>query len=159
MGLFGGTGVQPSLKGNPTNRISLQSGAVWTLPAGWQMVRPDGYIVVQQYDPITGIWWKIGGGLTGAFAWVTAEDLFPTTAAAYTNPATQSGLVSTRAANLKATVTAGALTTTATVYDGGIYTAASPTGLVISAASVVTTATAPSFAVGGQTSIAYVTPV
>ena len=362
MGLFGGTGVNPSLKGNPTNRISLQSGAVWTLPAGWQMVRPDGYTVVQQYDPITGIWWKIGAGgatasveyiysdgvnyrlanqtgcpvgallttagsgytsaptvtasaggsiwraivggavsttvtvtngganytyppnvlisapppggiqatgyctltsgavtsvtitnqgagyasaptitfqndpregvngvtvgynaaatavltgagtvtgvlcldhgtggqtstptlafaggggssaaataimcysitsissvsnsggagLTGAFAWVTAEDLFPTTAAAYTNPATQSGLVSTRAANLKATVTASALTTTATVYDGGIYTAASPTGLVISAASVVTTATAPSFAVGGQTGVAYVTPV
>jgi hypothetical protein len=66
MGLFGGPGLTPSLKGEPTNVIQLNSGQCYTLPAGWQMVKPGPYTSVQQYDPITGIWRAIGSGSTAA---------------------------------------------------------------------------------------------
>lgn len=83
-----------------------------------------------------------GAGMSGAFAWVTAEDQFPTTAAAYVNPMTQALLVRTRMANIKGTVTAGAIVAKAALAqndDGGIYTSV-PLGIVISTASIVTTA-------------------
>lgn len=96
-----------------------------------------------------------GAGLSGASAWITAEDNFPATAAAYTNTDTQINLVRTRKADAKFTVTAGALAGSATIYDGGIYTSA-PTVLVVSNASVVTTAPVVTATMGGQTDTSYV---
>lgn len=91
-----------------------------------------------------------GAGLAGTVAWVTGEDAFPTTAAAYTNPATQANLVKTRKADIKTPVSGGGLTATgAVIYDGGIYTS-TPTALAIPTASVVTTAPVVTFTMGGQ---------
>lgn len=65
MGIFSGTGVNPSLKGVATNTVALQAGQVATItPAGWYAVRCGLYTVVQQFDPITLTWRTIGGGET-----------------------------------------------------------------------------------------------
>jgi hypothetical protein len=100
-----------------------------------------------------------GAGLSGSIAQITAEDAFPTTAAAYTNPYTQSGLVKTRNANIKAPISSGGITATgAVIYDGGVYTS-SPTPVVIPTASVVTTAPVVTFTMGGQSDVSYLTQV
>ena len=100
-----------------------------------------------------------GVGLAGSVAQISAEDAFPTTAAAYTNPYTQSGLVRTRPANIKAPISSGGITATGQVIiDGGVYTS-SPTPLVIATASVVTTAPVVTFTMGGQTDTTYLTQV
>ena len=100
-----------------------------------------------------------GTGLSGSVAQISAEDAFPTTAAAYTNPYTQSGLVRTRNANIKAPISSGGITATgAIIYDGGIYTS-SPTPLVNATASVVTAAPVVTFTLGGQTDTTYLTQV
>ena len=100
-----------------------------------------------------------GAGLAGTVAQISAEDAFPTTAAAYTNPYTQSGLVRTRPANIKAPISSGGITATGQVIiDGGVYTS-SPTPLVIATASVVTTAPVVTFTMGGQIDTTYLTQV
>ena len=97
-----------------------------------------------------------GAGLAGSVARITAEDAFPTTSPAYTNPFTQSGLVKTRNADIKAPISGAGITATgAVVYDGGIYTS-SPTPLVVPTASVVTTAPVVTFAMGGQSDTSYI---
>ena len=64
MGLFSGSGLTPSLKGVPTNVVSLAAGQVALItPAGWYGIRTGRYTTVQQYDPITQIWRNIGGGV------------------------------------------------------------------------------------------------
>lgn len=100
-----------------------------------------------------------GAGLSGSYVRVTAEDNFPTTAAAYANTTTQSNLVRTRSADIRAAISAGGVTATgAVIYDGGIYTSA-PTPLVIPSASVVTTAPVVTFTLGGATDTSYLTQV
>jgi len=100
-----------------------------------------------------------GAGLSGSIAQITAEDAFPTTAAAYTNTYIQSGLVKTRNANIKAPISSGGITATgAVIYDGGVYTS-SPTPVVIPTASVVTTAPVVTFTMGGQSDVSYLTQV
>ena len=100
-----------------------------------------------------------GVGLSGSVAQISAEDAFPTTAAAYTNPYTQSGLVRTRNANIKAPISSGGITATGQIInDGGVYTS-SPTPLVIATASVVTTAPVVTFTMGGQSDTTYLTQV
>lgn len=95
-----------------------------------------------------------GAGLSGTYARIIGEDNFPATAAAYTNPKTQSQLVSVRSADIRATVTTNALATPVTVYDGGIYTS-TPTVLVVPTASVVTTAPAATVTLGGNVGTSY----
>lgn len=63
MGLFSGPGLTPSLKGTPTNVVSLAAGECWTVsPAGWYVITTGKYTTFQQYDPITGIWRTCGAG-------------------------------------------------------------------------------------------------
>ena len=67
MGLFSGPGLTPTLKGVPTNVVTLKAGQVQTIyPAGWWAIKTGGFTTVQQYDPITLQWRIIGGGGTGA---------------------------------------------------------------------------------------------
>ena len=99
-----------------------------------------------------------GAGLAGTVARVTGEDAFPTTAAAYVNPTTQSNLVRTRSADIKAPISGAGITATGQiVYDGGAYTSV-PTPLVIPTASIVTTAPVLTFTVGGLTDVSFITP-
>jgi hypothetical protein len=86
-------------------------------------------------------------------------DAFPTAAAAYTNPATQSGLVATRQAQIKMLASAGAPTATGAVfYDGGIYTS-TPTPLVITNGALITQTATFTFTMGGVTDTSYLTPM
>ena len=94
---------------------------------------------------------------SGSAVWITAEDNFYTSAAAYTNPDTQANLVTIRKADIRGVVTTNTLTGTPVVYDGGIYTT-SPTVLVLANASVVTTAPVVTATLGGTTDTSYVMP-
>ena len=100
-----------------------------------------------------------GAGLAGTFANVTAIDNYPTTAPAYTNPSLYNTLIATRPANIRAAISAGALTLTgSTILDGGCYTS-SPIYNVLATASVVTTAPVVTFTLGGVAGTSYVMPV
>jgi hypothetical protein len=63
--LFGGMGVAPTLRGQPTNVFSLNGGSARTVPAGTWHITPDLYSCIQELDGITGIWRAIGSGLDG----------------------------------------------------------------------------------------------
>ncbi len=63
---FGGQGV-PTVVKTVSNVVTLNGGEVWLLqPAGWYECKPGKYTVLQQLDPVTGIWRTIGAGSTGA---------------------------------------------------------------------------------------------
>ncbi len=62
MGLYGGQGIFPSLKGNVTNIYALAPGQAQVVPAGWYFGRIGKYHNLQQIDPITGIWRNLGDG-------------------------------------------------------------------------------------------------
>lgn len=64
--LFGGSGVQPTLRGQPTNTFSLNGGSVRLVPAGAWQLTTGLYSCLQEYDAITGIWRAIGSGADGA---------------------------------------------------------------------------------------------
>jgi hypothetical protein len=96
-----------------------------------------------------------GTGYTGN-SLLSGLDAFPTTAAAYTNPATQSALVNTRLAQIKMPQSAGAPTATGGVfYDGGIYTS-TPTSLITTNGALVTQTATIAFTMGGYTDTSYV---
>lgn len=64
--IFGGQGVAPSLRGQPSNVYALQAGEVMQIPAGGWMLELGKYSAYQVLDPITGIWRPIAtGGLNG----------------------------------------------------------------------------------------------
>jgi ABC-type uncharacterized transport system substrate-binding protein len=96
-----------------------------------------------------------GATVVGAFVNATAEDNFPATAAAYTNPDTQFNLVKIRKADVRYTVSAGSIATPVAIYDGGIYTSL-PTTMVVGNVSAVTTPPVATFAVGGVTDTSWV---
>jgi len=63
--LYAGPGQIPTLKGALTNEVALPIGGTYTLnPAGWYALRTGKYSTVQQYDPFTGAWRRVGGGVT-----------------------------------------------------------------------------------------------
>ena len=97
-----------------------------------------------------------GAGLAGSYAWVTAQDNFPTGGVG-TNTKYQNGLVNIRMANIQAAISSGNISGTPVIYDGGIYTS-SPTILVMPSASVVTTAPVLTYTLGGTTGHSYVIP-
>jgi hypothetical protein len=66
MPVFGGVGVNAGLTPLGANRITLPSGAVTLLPAGPLIVKRGLYTNVQQYDPITNVWYNIGGSQPGS---------------------------------------------------------------------------------------------
>jgi hypothetical protein len=96
-----------------------------------------------------------GTGWTTA-PYITAYDNFPSTAPAYTNSSTQSGLVATAPAQIIGAVTAGGITATGqNVLFGGIYTS-TPT-IVMQTSGILITATAALTAtMGGQNASVYI---
>ena len=62
--LFGGTGVQPTLRGQATNLFSLQGGSTRLIPPGAWDITCGLYSLVQEFDTVTGIWRAIGSGLS-----------------------------------------------------------------------------------------------
>lgn len=96
-----------------------------------------------------------GSGYLGATI-ITGYGGFPTTAAAYTNVATQKNLVRTRPATIEAALSGVGITATGQIVDdGGIY-AAVPTALIITSpfsggTGVTLTAAGITFTMGGVT--------
>jgi hypothetical protein len=54
--------VGAAVVGRGPNRFTLSSGQVWIIPQGVWSIRPGNYGSIQQRDPVTGIWYRIGGG-------------------------------------------------------------------------------------------------
>lgn len=99
-----------------------------------------------------------GTAVSGTAAWVTAEDAFPTTSAAYSQDMIQKGLVQTRKADIYAPTSASGITATGqVVYDPGVYTAA-PVPLVLCTASVIATAPVITLTMGGTTDTNHIYP-
>jgi hypothetical protein len=98
-----------------------------------------------------------GTGFTGPSE-LSGLDAFPQTSPAYTNPATQSGLVSIRKASILMPASAGAPTATGAVfYDGGIYTSV-PTPLVTTNGALITQSATFTFTMGGYNGDVYIGP-
>ena len=96
-----------------------------------------------------------GTGFTGN-SLLSGLDAFPTTAAAYVNPDTQSKLVQIRLADILMPASAGAPTATGAVfYDGGIYTSV-PTPLVTTNGALITQTATFTFTMGGVTDTSWV---
>lgn len=64
--VFGGPGVTPGLRGQPTNSNTLEAGQVTLVPPGGWYVVLGRYLTLQQYDSITGTWRWMGDGGNGA---------------------------------------------------------------------------------------------
>lgn len=95
-----------------------------------------------------------GGSVYSGTVQVTTQGTgIPTTATAYTNPDTQTGLLRVRPANITAALSSGAITATGqTVLDGGcIGGVASNIGVLINATTPPATAAALTLTVGGTT--------
>ncbi len=132
--LFGGTGVQPTLRGQPTNVWSLQGGNTKLVPAGAWQITTGLYSVLQEYDAISGYWRAIGSGNDGGATNMVNSDgnnwrianqsgcvvggVITTAGAGFssTNPPTVTANVG--GAVIKAIV-GGAVNTTVTVTNGG----------------------------------------
>jgi hypothetical protein len=130
--IFGGQGVQPTLRGQPTNVWALQPGNCKLIPAGTWLITPGLYSVVQELDAISGIWRAIGSGLgAGASGYINSDGnnfrvanqsgcvvgaIVTTAGAGFTTA--PAATVSNGNAVLQ-TVIGGAVSTTVTVTNGG----------------------------------------
>jgi hypothetical protein len=76
---FGGQGQNLTLKGVPTNLYTLPAGGVMLLGppnfiAGEIGVRVGPYSTLQNKDPVTGIWKRIGGGvMAGGYEYIYSD--------------------------------------------------------------------------------------
>lgn len=59
--IFGAAGVTPSLRGQPSNVVTLQAGQVMLVPPGAWSIRCGRYSAVEIYDPIAQFWRPVGG--------------------------------------------------------------------------------------------------
>ncbi len=58
--IFGAEGVQPTLRGQASNLLSIPAGGSYIIPAGTWDITVGPYTGIQEYDPITTIWRAIG---------------------------------------------------------------------------------------------------
>lgn len=130
---FAGPGVIPALKQLTTNRVTLQSGETVLLsPAGWYAVRLGRYTVAQQFDPITGMWFGIGGSSDpGGYTWIFSDGanyrLANQTGAAVGALLTNGGsgyssaptVTASAGSSLWKAFVGGAVSTTVTISNGG----------------------------------------
>jgi hypothetical protein len=133
MGLFGGPGVTPSLKGLVSNRISLEAGQCWQItPPQWYLVRPGKYCSLQEFDPIMQVWVNVGGGGYNASPFYTYSDgnnyrfanqtgcavgaLLTTAGSGYTSAPT---VTASAGSSIWRAIVGGAVNTSVTVSNGG----------------------------------------
>lgn len=126
--IFGGQGIQPTLRGQATNVFAMQAGQTWIVPPGTWYVGKK-YARLQELDPITGIWRNIGDD--GPWNYVRSDGnsvrlanqtgcaigaLLTNVGSAYTSaPA----VAASAGASIWQAIVGGALNTTVTVTSGG----------------------------------------
>lgn len=106
---------------------------------------------------VTGTIINDGGGTYTDNTYITTVGGVSAATPVYTNPAIEKGILRPRAASLGVTVTAGAISATGPIYDGGLF-AGSPVSLVLSAAA----ASGPAdidLTLGGAPDFVYITPL
>lgn len=129
---FGGQGVAPTLRGQPTNAISLQAGNGRLIPAGTWQITTGLYTVAQELDGITGIWRAIGSGNDGGSTNYVNSDgnnfrimnqsgcvvggIVTTAGAGYTTAPT---VTASAGGSVSKAILGGAVNATVTVTNGG----------------------------------------
>ena len=74
MGLvYGGANVTPSSRGQATTVMSLAAASSYVIPAGSWGVGTGLYSVLQELDPVTGIWRNIGNDAGSTFRWINTD--------------------------------------------------------------------------------------
>lgn len=58
--IFGGQGVGIDLRGQATEEFTLQGGQVYMVPAGAWNLCMGPYLIVQELDPVQGVWQRVG---------------------------------------------------------------------------------------------------
>ena len=130
--IFGGQGVSPTLRGQPTNVWSLNAGATKLIPAGTWQITPGLYSCVQEFDNVADIWRAIGSGLGASNTGYVNSDgnnfrvanqsgcvvgaLVTTAGAGYTTAPT---VTASNGGAIFQAVIGGAVSTTVTVTNGG----------------------------------------
>ena len=129
--IFGGQGIYPSTRGQPTTVFSLSAGASQLIPAGAWNVGTGLYSEVQEYDPVPQIWRNIGNDAGTTVKYVQSDGvnfrvanqtgcvvgvLVTTAGAGYTSApvVTDNGGTGTYTA-----VVGGAMNTSVTIANGG----------------------------------------
>lgn len=131
--IFGAQGVSPTLRGQPSNVITLQGGEQYLIPAGTWIVALGKYSCLQTFDPIPGIWRTVGGDDT-LYRYVNSDGVnqrvanltgcvvaaqVTTAGSGYTSaPTIADASGATKVATYKAIV-GGAVNTSITVVNGG----------------------------------------
>lgn len=130
--IFGGQGVAPTLRGQPTNVFALQGGNTRLVPAGTWQITTGLYSTIQELDAITGIWRAIGsGGDGGATNYINSDGnnfrvgnqsgcvvggIVTTAGAGYTTAPT---VTVSAGGSINKAILGGAINTTVTVTNGG----------------------------------------
>lgn len=70
--IFGAQGVSPTLRGQPSNVLTLQGGQQYLIPPGTWDISLDAYSVLQEYDPISTVW-RIATGDGGFMRYVNSD--------------------------------------------------------------------------------------
>lgn len=71
--VFGGSGVTQTLRGAPSNSISLGAGNVYLVPPGTWIAYLGSYSTLQQFDVISGCWRSCSAQLGDSGAWVDSD--------------------------------------------------------------------------------------
>lgn len=71
--VFGGSGVTSTLRGQPSNSISLAAGNTFLIPPGTWMVGLGSVSTLQEFDTISGAWRTCSAQLGDGVAWVDSD--------------------------------------------------------------------------------------
>lgn len=129
---YGGPGVTPSASTSQPFNVQLNGGSTWLIPSGRWFLLLGKYTIVQQLDPISGIWRGIGAGATSGERTVIFSDgvnyrLANLTGCAVGALITNAGTGYTSAPAVTASsgssvwraILGGAVSTTVTITNGG----------------------------------------
>jgi hypothetical protein len=70
---IGGQGIPLNLLGQSSNDLSLAAGAIWTIPSGQWFLNPGFYTIIQNLDPISGLWLDVGAGADAGPVYVESD--------------------------------------------------------------------------------------
>lgn len=71
--VFGGSGVSSTLRGQPSNSITLEAGQCQLIPPGTWNVGLGQYSTLQEFDIITGAWRTCSAQVGDSMAWVDSD--------------------------------------------------------------------------------------
>lgn len=132
MNVFGGQGIYPTTRGQPSQAFTLQPGATRLIPAGTWNVDLGPYSCIQEFDLVQDAWVN-NGGSDSNYRYVSSDGVnyrvanlqgcvvggIVTTAGTGYLPATPPSVVASAGASTLYAIVGGAVSTAVTVTNGG----------------------------------------